>query len=217
MANTINDILIRKFRPEDKESVRKISYKTSFLDNPHAFLDDEELVVDALTLYFMDYEAESCFVAVFQGNVIGYLIGAKSDVCMNRILLSRIYPHLLMKALRKGMFFRLKSLQCLIHFLISFLRGEFFTPNFSKEFPAVLHINIDKNFRGERIGHKLMEHYLEYLKENKVVGVRASTVSELAKNFFVQVGFEILFQSERSYMRYRLGKDVPLYILGRRI
>ncbi len=217
MANTFDNVLIRKFKSEDKESVRKISYATSFLDNPHAFLDDEELVADALTLYFTDYEPESCFVAISQENVIGYLIGAKSDACMNRVLFPRIYPYLLMKALKVGMFFRMKSLQCLFHFLASSLRGEFSTPNFSREFSAVLHINIDKNFRGAKIGHKLMEHYLEYLMENKVVGVRASTVSELAKDFFAQLGFKIVFRSRRSYMRYRLGKDVPLYILGRRI
>ena len=213
---TEKDIIIRKFVVEDGEAIRRITFDTAFLGEPASiFFDDEEIFADALSLYFTDYEPESCFVAVFNEKVIGYIFGTKNIPKMNRTFILKIIPGLGIKAIRRGTLFRKKVNQFLMYCAKSFLKGELNTPNFSKQYPATFHINIDKDFRGLHIGANLLEHYLQYLKENNVTGVQCSTISEGAKIFFEKMGFYVLYEIKRSYWRSYTGKDFSYYVLGK--
>lgn len=211
-----NNIIIRKFNRSDREEVRKISCDTAFLEEPRKyFFDDDEVLADALTLYFTDYEPDACFVAVQKDKVIGYIIGSKNIRIMWRIFNTRIIPYLMIKILRKGVLFRRNTQRFLMHGIISFIKGEFFEPDFSRQYPATLHINIDKKFRGYGVGRQLIKNYLEFLRREGVRGVHFGTMSESAKIFFTKLGFTLLFAGKRSYLRYYFGKDTPGYIFGK--
>lgn len=213
-----NDISVRSFRGEDKEPVRSISRQTAFLGEPFTrFVDDGEVLADALTLYFTDFEPGSCFVAVKGEKVIGYLSGAKDVRIMRRIFNHKILPQLVIKGLRKRLPLRRNSRTLLRHAFLSFLKGEFFTPDFSGEYPAVLHINIDRDFRGQRVGSMLMERYMRFLAENSIKGVHCGTRAEDAREFFMRSGFGVLHKSKRSFLRYYFKTSLPYYILGKKI
>lgn len=94
---------------------------------------------------------------------------------------------------------------------------NFICPIFKEEFPATLHINLAKEFRGKGIGEKLIETYLNFLKGEGVRGVHFGTVSEGAKNFFLKTGFTVLFQSTRTYLKPYLGKEINFYVFGREL
>ena len=211
-----NNILIKRFERSNRKAVRLISCDTAFLgiDNK-LFFDDDEVLADALTIYYTDYEPQSCFVAVEKNKVIGYIIGSKNVVRMDMIFHYIILPKLIIKALARGVFLRKKNIRFLLRVAGSFLKGEFSTPDFSKQYPATLHINIDENFRGRKIGNQLIEHYLKYLKENKIGGVHFGTMSGRAKNFFTRLGFNILFETRHSYLTYITKQDIHYYILGK--
>lgn len=71
-----NNIFIRKFNNCDRKDIRRISCDTAFLEESRkVFFDDDEILADALTLYFTDYEPDSCFVAVKNDKIIGYIKG----------------------------------------------------------------------------------------------------------------------------------------------
>jgi ribosomal protein S18 acetylase RimI-like enzyme len=123
----------------------------------------------------------------------------------------------LARILFTGILFSKKHILFALHSLASFIKGEFITPNFHKDYPAVLHINIEKKFRQANIGSKLMDAFLKYLSENSVKGVYLSTMSDDAGVFFKKRGFELLYRGKRSYFRHIIHKDVPLYIYGRKI
>jgi ribosomal protein S18 acetylase RimI-like enzyme len=213
-----NSISIRQFIKSDREDIRRISCDTAFLDTDNKlFFDNDDILADVLTLYYTDYEPQSCFVAVEKDRVIGYIIGSKNTRRMDIIFNKKILPKLIGKAFIRGIFFRGKNLKFLSHIAVSFIRGEFFVPDFSKQYPATLHININGNFRGRRIGEKLIEHYLNYLKEEKVRGIHFGTMSEKAKDFFIKNGFSVLFESKHSYLRYVIKQNTPYYILGRKL
>ena len=73
----MEETIIRQFKPEDRGSVRDISWETAFLGEPaDAFFSGKEILADFLTQYFTDYEPGSCFVAVSANRVVGYLIGS---------------------------------------------------------------------------------------------------------------------------------------------
>ncbi len=110
-----------------------------------------------------------------------------------------------------------KNLIFILHCLISFLRQEFIMPDFSKEYPACLHINLEENWRNLQIGSRLINAYLDYLAKAKIPGVYLATMSDRAADFFRKQEFNLLHKGHGSYFRYILQKDTPIYIYGRKL
>jgi ribosomal protein S18 acetylase RimI-like enzyme len=211
-------VYIREFELKDRPDVRRISCETAFLGESRSlFIDDDEILADALTLYHTDHEPESCFVAVDEGRVVGYVLGTKDAFLMDKISSEQIFPALIKKAFQRRFFFKIKTWALFFQVAISALKGEFFAPHFFARYPAMLHINIDKNYRGNKLGTGLIENYLNFLKTQGVKGVHFGAMSEDAKVFFLRSGFKLLHTSKRSYLVYRIGKTVPFYIFGKEL
>lgn len=213
------EALIRSYQEEDRPSVREIAWETAFKgESAEIFFSDRESFADFLTLYFTDYESESCFVAENADHkIVGYIVGAKDARRLQNISVMRLAGCLLVQAIRRGVFFNRKSFMFLFSCGVSFLKGEFIAPDFSQDYPATLHINVRSGSRGSRVGSRLMDAYLGYLKKEKVRGVHMATASDNAKRFFEKQGFVLLHESRRSYFRHLLGRDIPVYILGRKV
>jgi len=217
MNSPMNSVVIRNYTRNDRPALRKISYDTSFLGKAEELFDEPEILADALTLYFTDNEPKSCFVAEIEGRVVGYLIGAKSQQEMSRVEWFKIYPHLVWTGLLHGVFFKKKTFCFLAGLFLSSLKGEFKSPDFSDQYPAILHINVAQDFRGLGVGQKLIEVYCQYLQKNGVAGVHVATMVESAKQFFERCGFGVLYMTNRSYLHYYFHKNIPIYILGKKI
>ncbi len=215
MSSSILDIKIRKFVPADRPAIRRISFKTSFLGSPEFFINHEEAVADALTLYFTDYEPESSFVAIQGEKVIGYLTGTKNAARMNAMVNSRIFPQLWRHAFGQGLIFQKKILTLLWYMGGSALKWEFSLPDVTDRYPALLHINIDESFRGRGVGRALMDYFLDYLKSERIPGVHCATLSDDAYRFFTSAGFYLLLKKPRTYLRYHFKKEMFYYLLGK--
>lgn len=212
------DLNIRNYQKEDRLSVRRISCETAFLESPRQdIFSDDELLADALTLYFTDYEPQSCFVAVSQDRVVGYVIGTLDSKLMNKAFNIRILPGLIIKAIKRGVFFKKNNLKFLLYVIKSMFKKEFFAPDYSKDFPAMLHVNLDTDARGQGIGRLLIRRYLDYLKANNVKGVHFGTISDRASSFFKDMGFKELFKSKRSYLGPYIVREVSFYIFGMKL
>lgn len=212
-----NEILIRKFALQDRADIRRISCQTAFLGIPRQkFIGDDEVVADALTLYYTDYEPESCFVAVCDQKVVGYLIGSKNIAGAKKIN-DKINQDLLVKGFKRGVFARGTTWLFFLRVVWSALKGEFRAPDFSKEYPAVLHVNIDQDFRGQKIGSRLIEHYLDYLKKENISGVHFGTISARAKDFFLKNGFSVLLERKRTYLSFYTGNIVKYCVFGKKL
>lgn len=212
------DFLIRKFQANDREQIRKISVETAFFGRPwNNFFNDCEVLADSLTLYYTDYEPESCFVAVVKDEVAGYIIGSKDISRMRRIMVLHLIPRLIIKFLEKSLILKKETRLYLFNAIIGFIRGEFLVGDFSKAYPATLHINIKTGFQHSGIGTALMGHFLNYLEQNKIKGVHLSTMSEEAKIFFSKFSFSVLFTKERSFLKYYFNRNFKLYIMGKRL
>ncbi|MDO8663172.1 MAG: GNAT family N-acetyltransferase [Candidatus Omnitrophota bacterium] len=211
-------VKIRKFESRDKGAVRRIFYDTAFIGEPaSAFFEGRDAISDALTAYFTDYEPQSCFVAEAGEEVVGSLVGTKDKAAAEKIFSDKIAPGLFCKAFREGLFLKKKNIIFLGWCILDALKGRFITPDFTREYPASLHINVSRGFRGEKIGSGLMKNYLDYLQHEKVRGVHLATMSSATANFFTGLGFKLLHTSVRSYFRHILHQDVPLYIFGMKL
>ena len=210
-------MVIRGYRLADRMAIRRICYDTAFLESAQKIIDDEEILTDFLTLYYTDWEPESCFVAVENEEVIGYIIGTKDIKRMKNVMIFRIMPRLILKAFFMTAFFKRKHLKFLWFTFKSFLKGDFNVPDISQEYPASLHINIQKDYRNSGFGLKLMECFLIYLSSQKIQGVQLGTMSEQAKNFFLKQGFHVIFSRKHSHLKYQLGTDIPIYLMGKKL
>ena len=214
--DTHESVSIRKFLPRDREQLRRISCETAFHELKRgAVFSDDEILADAFTLYYTDHEPQSCFVAIAHNRVVGYIIGTKDVSIMESISSKQIFPRLIWKALRRGVFLNIGNLRFIFYCLKSACKGELFMPDFSRRFPAMLHINIESGHRKGRIGERLIKTFEAYLKDERERGVYFGTFSEGAKDFFIKMGFTILFQGKRSYLKPYLGKEINFYIFGK--
>ncbi|MEI8348970.1 MAG: GNAT family N-acetyltransferase [Candidatus Omnitrophota bacterium] len=211
-------IHIRKFEVKDRQVVRSIIHDAALMgDSASLFFEGREIISDALSLYFTDYEPESCFVAEVNSVVAGCLIGAKNKTVSEKVIAVKISPRLFWKALNMGAFLQKKNIIFIFRCVSGLFTDGLKTPDVTKEYPATLHINIKKEFRGLHVGSNLMGAFLEYLKENKISGVHLATMSDAAANFFSKHGFELLYKGKRSYFRHILHRDVPLYLYGKKL
>jgi GNAT superfamily N-acetyltransferase len=204
--------------PQDRSRVRQIAWDTAFIGRPaSAFFEDQEVLEDFLTFYFTDHEPGSCFVAESGNEVIGYLLGCLDSGKLDLTSAVSIFPRFLIKMIARNTLFRLKNIRCGWHMLISFLKKELFSPDFSRLYPATMHINIQEGFRSAGAGSALMAAYLAYLREQHVLGVRLATYSPAAGKFFRKNGFTLLFKKQRTYFKYILGSELNVYIYGQKL
>lgn len=207
--------VVRRYEPKDRAAVRGICCETALMGEPaSAFFDDNEVLADALTGYYTDYEPGSSFVAEDGGRIVGYLIGSLDIEKMEKIFAARIAAPLLAKAIRRGVFLNRKSSRFIFNILAGMATGEFSAPRFRKDYPATLHINILKEHRRAGIGRMLVGAYLDHLRSYGAAGVHFATMSEKAGEFFSSIGFRLLHQGRRSYFRHLLGRVCPVYIYG---
>jgi hypothetical protein len=210
--------LIEKYRPSDRDEVRRIAVETAFLEaGPiEEIFDDPEILADALTSYYMDLEPMSCFVAKSGGRVVGYVIGAKNVRRVKRAMAFRIIPGLIIKAAARGVFFSKPAMRFLASLIGSIAKGEFYIPDFSGVYPATLHINVEAGFRSLGAGALLLKKYTEFLKGEGVRGVHFGTFSAKAKEFFIREGFQVLFTRRRSHLKYMTGQEPEYFVLGKK-
>ncbi len=213
--NQTNNILIRNYIPADREAIRTIAYNTSFLGYPEKFVSNKEIIADALTTYFTDIEPESCFVAVAQEKVVGYVFGTKNVKLMDKIHLQKIWPSVGWKIISEGMLLKKNFIAFIFQILKSFLKGEFYAPRFNKDYPALLHINLDESFRKLGIGKQLIKKFCDYLQSHHIKAVHLGTMSEESKNFFQKQGFQVLYETKRTYLKYKLGYSSAYFLMGK--
>jgi ribosomal protein S18 acetylase RimI-like enzyme len=204
--------IIRKFEKKDREAVRKIACDSAFMGEPcEIFFSGRDFLADILTLYFTDYEPQSSFVAEIDKNVGGYLIGTRDSSNFMKVFLLKILPGLIFKFFFKGIIFRKKNIKYFFNLFHSLLKGELKGPEINKEYPALLHINIDEKYRKMKIGSALIEQFLDYLRSTEVPGVHLNAKSEHAAVFFEKMGFSRVWEIKRTYFFYLLGKPFTYY------
>lgn len=211
----VNDLTIRKYRSADRKHIRQIACDTAFLgDSTEVFFEGRDFIADFLTAYFTDYERQSCFIAEIENDVAGYIIGTKNKRKMSKIFLLKIVPKLFVKTFSNSVIFRKKNIKFLWWCLYSFFKGQFFININLNNYPALLHINIKKEYREKGLGKILLNYFINYLTNESISGIFLTTHSKKAAKFFTKNGFKLLYKKKRSYYRGVINKDIDYYYFG---
>ena len=201
---------IRKFRPGDRDTVRRLCCDTGFLGNPiDPVFEDRRLFADFLTGYYTDWEPESAFVIEVDGEVKGYLLGSRQPF---RQQVYSIYQNavLAFKMMWRYWRYRNPASRKFVHWIL--LQGWREVPAAPRR-TAHFHINLLAEARNVPTTRALMDAYLAYLKshgEKRVYGQMVTFESRRGAKMFERYGFRVLNRAEIS--KYRRFHPEPVYL-----
>jgi ribosomal protein S18 acetylase RimI-like enzyme len=190
----MTDFMVRPYQLKDRESVFRIGADTAFFGEPiEAYLEDRNVFLDAFYAYYVDLEPEHSWSACADEKVVGFLTGCTDSRSHGSKYRRFILPGLFGNILRGKYRFGKRSYTYFTGMLGGVLRGEL-THVDLKLYPAHLHINVDSAWRGHGLGQRLMEAYLQQLRDLRVKGVYLDTTSlnEAACRLYEKMGFRLL-------------------------
>jgi ribosomal protein S18 acetylase RimI-like enzyme len=185
-------VVIRPYQLGDREAVRKICCDTADAGEPvENFFHDRELIADLVTRYYTDYEPQSSWVAEADGRVVGYLNGCLDSRRYRRALAGRIVPMALLRAIGRGALARRQTWRWLGAVARTLLRGGLERGKSLQLYPAHVHVNVLTDFRGDRVGQRLMERFFQQVKAAGLSGIHASVRGDNSGGcrFFERMGF----------------------------
>jgi GNAT superfamily N-acetyltransferase len=186
--------IIRKYRAEDREAVREISWNTADKGRTvDLYFHDHETVADVLTRYYTDWEPQSLWVADCDGAVVGYLTGCLDTRRCNRMTAWKVVPRAAAGAIGRGALWRGETWRLAAAFLRTALLGG--TPKVDlNTYPAHLHINLRQGFRGCGLGRQLIEQFRGQVLDQGLRGIHLVAWGENqdGRRFFESMEFRLL-------------------------
>ncbi len=190
--NKDSAVVIRNYRLEDRQELRRICYVTGYMGAPADwYWRDFPSFADIWTAYYTDREPESTFVAELDGRVIGYLLGCVDTArapALERAMLYQILVRFLpLRPGTAGFFWR--ALADILHGT-QLPSGELD----DARWPSHLHIDLLPEGRGLGAGAGLMRAWFERLAQVGSPGCHLSTLAENTRAiaFFEKSGFRRL-------------------------
>ncbi len=213
------EIRIRVYQPGDEAAIRTIACDTANLGNlVEPIFSDRETVADLLTRYYTAYEPQRIWVGESGQRVVGYLTGCFDSRRYRWIMVSRIVPRVVLGAVSRGALRRQETWRLLTTALANSRRGRFRYGSRLKNYPAHLHINILDEFRHRHLGQKLVQRFLEQVRQNRLPGVHAAVRSdnETACGFFRRMEFKELHRLSITLPAVSGGSD-EIVIFGKQV
>jgi hypothetical protein len=201
-------ILIRPYRPADRDAVRAICADTGFLGQPiDPVFEDRELFADYLTAYYTDAEPESTFVCELEGVVKGYLMGSRFPRKKARFE-ARHLPGLVARGLWRYVFRPYNAAsRHYVHWIVTQARKE--VPLTPPDMPH-FHFNIRAEARSVATTAELVDTFLSQLVAAGDKQVYAQVVTYETRRgarLFERFGFRVVDQREvTKYRAYHPGK-----------
>ena len=200
---------IRKLRPSDRKRVRELCCETGFLGNPiDPIFEDRELFADYLTAYYTDWEPESAFVLLVNGEIRGYLLGSRFPW---RQQLYNLYNNValgLRGALRYAGYN--EASKKFVKWILTQAWKE--VPQAPRK-TAHFHINLLADARSVAFTRGIMDAYLKYLHdhgEKRVFGQMVVFEDRRGTRMFERYGFKVLNKAEIT--KYRDIHPEPVYL-----
>lgn len=152
------------------------------------------LLVDLMTRAYTDFAAGSLWVAAVEERVVGYLAGCLDERAFHRVQVRRVVPAAVAGALGRGLLLRPALWRLAASFPGFVAAGGLRGASNEDGYPGHLHVNLLAEARGQSVGTRLVERFLEEARQNGVPGVRAVVYesNSRARRFFERLGFRPL-------------------------
>lgn len=200
---------LRRYEPADRARVRHLCCETGFLGNPiDPVFEDRELFADYLTAYYTDWEPESAFVLLVNGDIRGYLLGSRHPW---RQQLYNLYNNvaLVLRGIFRYPGYNAASKK-FVHWI---LRQAWREVPAAPRRTAHFHINFLADARSVAHTRALIDSYLKYLHdhgEKRVFGQMVVFQDRRGQKMFERYGFRVLNKAEIT--KYRDLHPEPVYL-----
>ena len=200
---------IRLYEPADRPRVRELCCETGFLGKPiDPVFEDREIFADYLTAYYTDWEPESAFVLLMNGDIRGYLLGSRRPTRQQIYNLSNNLALFL-----RGIFRYPRYNAASRKFVHWILRQAWREVPASPRRMAHFHINLLADARSLAHSRALVDSYLKYLHEKgerRVFGQMVVFEDRRGTKMFERYGFKVLNKMEIT--KYRDVHPAPVYL-----
>ena len=213
----MSELLIRKYQDFDRQRLLAIGADTAFFGDPiEAYFDDRILFQDAFYSYYTDVEPTFTWVACYGSEVVGFLAGCLDTKNYQRDIRRIIIPRVFKRLIRWKYIIGARSISYMNGLLGGFFFGDFSPVDYST-YPAHLHINIDKGWRGFGLGRKLILAYIDQLSSINIKGVHLQTTSQnqIACRLYENLDFRILWARTDHFWTKWFGYKVENRCYGR--
>jgi len=191
--------VVRPYRPEDRDTIRKICADTGWLGRPiDPIFQDRELFADFLTIYYVDYEPDSCWVAERDGQIVAYAMGTvRPD--RHRRLIGKIGWRTGLKGFGRLITFRYNRASLKFVWWILFRSGK--EEPKSLHDAAHLHWNMLPEARGTEIGKCFLETFIRHALDHgmtKMFGHMTIPPGKRSTRIFERMGWKEIDRKEQT-------------------
>lgn len=220
--------LIRKYRPDDRQSVRDICARTCWMgEHRPELIGDDWLWAEFWTRYFTDVESDLTWVVVRHGHfsepcdsamlgpqdrVFGYLTGT-ADCSRFDHYGYRLLPRIVWHVIRRRLMRRRQSRRAILQLARAMLANDTALPReLRRQFPATCHIDLLPPARQRGVGSTMLQYFLDDLAARGVPGVHAQTLNLnlAAGKSLARAGFTLALT--RPTAAFRLVHDGPVEV-----
>jgi len=188
--------IIREFHPSDLVSLYNICLKTGASGKDASMLyKNPYLLGHFYAAPYAIFEPELCFVLTVDGKPSGYILGTKDSVKYRERTENEWFP-----ILREEFPFPDKADKSSDANIIRLIHKGFTIKEELKDFPAHLHIDLLPAAQGIGMGRKIIETFLNKLRELNVpaVHLEVGKRNENAIEYYKHIGFQIITEYEFS-------------------
>jgi len=185
---------IRPYTSTNRAAVFRIAADTAFFGEPvETFLEDRRLFCDLFYRYYTDLEPEHAWVAVADGQAVGFLMGCVNTPAQRRLWARKILPAATWRILHGKHRLGARSWRYAWGTVRGILHGELLRVDM-RQYPAHLYVNVDAAWRGRGLGRRLIEAYLSQLRQLEVPGVYLDTtdMNPAACRLYEKMGFQVV-------------------------
>lgn len=186
---------IRPYRESDKYNVRRVCLQTVNDEVQFEGLnrDNADYFLSVYCDYYIENEPENCFVTVNENDeAVGYIICAANVKKWRKVFVKEYFPRIKNHALGN----RLTTLGEVVAYTA-----------FSSRYPAHMHIDILKEYRGGGTGTKMLKTLTEHLDSKGVKGVQLCVSAENTRaiKFYKRFGFKRIMNFGKGFaMGYKI-------------
>ena len=200
-----NTLSIRPVERMDRNAIYDILYHTGYMGDDlsgRSIFDDKALFGDMFCRDYLRYEPESCFVAVTNGEIIGYIIGTSDTARTRRIFMRHGYVRARLRLeLSTGIKYPYTARTA--RAMLKSIRQSARAPHSElyARYPAHLHINVKSGHQRHGAGSRLLTIFEEHIRSLGVGGIHLETSDRnfMALPFYQRHGYRELERRRDSF------------------
>jgi ribosomal protein S18 acetylase RimI-like enzyme len=210
-------VTVRRFILADAAPVCRISADTAQYGDPvELMLNDRRLFVDIFVRPYLIHFPHTCWVAEHNGQVMGYLTG-----CLDTARLEGLFRQSVLRAGGRALTGKYRLGWRTLRVGIGYLREVLSHPPTADPclYPAHLHINVSAPYRGQGIGRRLMQVFLDHCRAEHVPGIHLNTSDQntAALHLYRRLGFDVLHRYDSPYKSAVSRRPVETLVMGLRL